>query len=283
MKIHREAYVFCLDYEDASNWEICKAKALVGVRQNPQGQTHARAICKGDVMYVWRGGAGKPGSGLIARITASGPAMAAVKAEVPWPDPALFTYVVPFDMDQELATAIPDSFPNNQKGSRFKIQNTALQKGLMPVSDESRTLLEARFASTRPTDDGEQVPMAIGGGGWTSDQDLIRRVELAAVAAVREFLAAEGWREIRDCQRDGCGYDFIFGHRDGRKRLVEVKGTSADEVRFQLTWLEHQVLSRDPSGRIYVVTTAVNAPQVHVLDWTAVEDLGIKPASWQVG
>lgn len=64
---------------------------------------------------------------------------------------------------------------------------------------------------------------------------------------------------------------------------MEVKGTSADEVRFQLTRLEHQVLSRDPSGRIYVVTTAVNAPQVHALDWTAVEELGIKPASWQVG
>jgi len=43
-------YVFCLDYADASNWEVCKATGLVGVRQNPQGQTHARAIRKGDVL-----------------------------------------------------------------------------------------------------------------------------------------------------------------------------------------------------------------------------------------
>ncbi|MBC7596336.1 MAG: DUF3883 domain-containing protein [Kineosporiaceae bacterium] len=202
---------------------------------------------------------------------------------MPWPDPGSFTYLVPFEMSEELDDAVPDSFPNNQKGKRFKIQNTALQKGLMPVSDESHPLLEACFTDPGSADDLELVSVAINGGGWSSDQGLIREVERAAVAATRSFLTADGWQETRDCQLDGCGYDFVFKHNDGRERLVEVKGTNSNDVRFQLTRLEHKVMSTDPSARIYVVTRALNAPRIHVLEWTDVEDLGVKPSSWQVG
>lgn len=277
------AYVFSLDYADARNWDLCKAAGIVGVRRNLQGQTHARALRVGDVLYVWRGGGAKPGSGLIARATVTGPAVEAGTTEVPWPDPGLFTYVVPFELDEELPEAIADSFPDHRKGLLFKIQNTSLQKGLMPVSDESRLLLEARFATTGTPDGLELVPVAVGRAGWSTDQDLIRETERAAVAAARAFLSESGWREVRDCQLDGCGYDFVFEHGDGRQRLVEVKGTESDEVRFQLTRLEHDVISTDPRGRVYAVTRALSAPRVHVLDWTDVEDLGVKPASWQVG
>lgn len=281
-----DAFVFCLDYADASNWDICKLTGLVGVRRNSQGQASAQAVRKGDVIYVWRGGAGRPGAGLIARVTATGPATPAGSASVPWPDPAAYTYVVPFTIDDELAESIGDSFPNNQKGVRFKIQNTALQKGLMPVSEESRLLLEACFVpapTAQDADPADRGPVAVGRGGWTSDQDLIRAVEHEAVRVAREFLTAHGWREVRDCQFDGCGYDFIFQHSDGRERLVEVKGTTCPEVRFQLTRLEHEVLSMDPRGRVYVVTNALIDPHVHVLEWIDVEDLGLKPVSWQVG
>jgi hypothetical protein len=39
--------------------------------------------------------------------------------------------------------------------------------------------------------------------------------------AGRRHLSGEGWQELRDCQRDGCGYDLLYEHADGRRRLVK--------------------------------------------------------------
>lgn len=276
------AFVFTLDYADASNWEICKAKGLIGVRQSPQGQATARSVREGDVLYVWRGGGQKPGAGLIARAIVTGPAYEPTVNEVPWPDPTTFTYVIPITLDEELAKPVPDRFPGNRMGERFKLQNTALQKGLMKVSDESQALLEACFSVRSTNDSVEPSPVATR-RGWSTDQELIRAVERAAVDAVRNFLGDEGWREVRDCQLDGCGYDFIFLDHNGRERLVEVKGTTSDHPAFQLTRLEHQVVSTDQRARICVVTRALTAPRIHVLEWGDVRGLGLKPIAWQVG
>ncbi|GAA2079235.1 DUF3883 domain-containing protein [Aeromicrobium tamlense] len=275
------AYVFTLEYADASNWEICKARGLVGVRQSPQGQATARLVKEGDVLYVWRGGGQRSGAGLIARVLVAGAAYEPVAGEAPWPNPASFTYLIPIVLDEELVEPITDRFPGNRMGARFKLQNTALQKGLMRVSDESRDLLEACFSS-RSRDLLEMLPV-VTRGRWSTDQDLIRKVEHAAVEAARDFLGDEGWREIRDCQLDGCGYDFIFRDHYGRERFVEVKGTTSDQPHFQLTRLEHQIVSNDPRARICVVTRALTAPRIHLLEWPDVRDLGVKPVVWQVG
>jgi hypothetical protein len=275
------AYVFSLDYSDAANWEICRREGVIGVRQSPSGQASARALQEGDVAYVWRSGGRRPGSGLIAKIEITGKAKPAATTHVPWPSPDSFTFVIPFRLIKQLDQPVPDTFPNNQKGVRFRIQNTDLQKSLRPVSDESEQLLEAYFTSSTSDPDGA-VPVAVP-GGWSTDQELIREVEEAAVAASRSHLASHGWREVRDCQRDGCGYDFIYEHPSHGSRLVEVKRTAGSAVRFQLTRLEHGVLSRDPSGRIYVVLNALDDPEVRELDWTDVEDLGVRPSGYEVG
>jgi hypothetical protein len=268
------AYVFALRQEDAANWDICKAQRMIGVRTSQSGMTSARLIHPGDAIYVWRGG-----SGLIARLRATDSARPAFN--VPWPDPSSYSFVIPMEVEEELERAVPDSFPGNRKGLRFHIQNTDLQKSLRPLSDESEAALSLCFTAI-PTVNADVVPVATE-SGWSYDQKLIRAVEQAGVSAVRAHLAQRGWREVRDCQRDGCGYDFIFERPDGARHLVEVKGTSGSIIRFNLTGLEHQVLSRDPSSRIFVVVDALNNAVVHELDWTDVEDLGCVAAEWRVG
>ncbi len=275
------AYIFCLRYVDADNWRICKERRLIGVRTSPSGMNSAREVRLGDTIYVWRGGAGRAGAGLLAQVTATGPATPAVNA--PWPESESYTFVIPFQLNEELTEPIPDGFPGNARGTRFKFMNSDLQKSLRPLSDVSAKLLAECFGSDDVLQRGEPETIAIPGGGWSSNQDLIRRVEEAAVAAVRRHLAHEGWREVRDCQKDGCGYDLLCEHADGRRRLVEIKGTTGSAMRFRLTRLEREVLSRDPDGRIYVVLDALVTPKVEVLNWAEVEDLGVRAASWQVG
>lgn len=269
--------MFCLKGAEAANWDICKASRLLGISR--QGVSAAAAVQEGDSVYVWRGG--PRDSGLLASAKATGPAIR--PTSVPWPNPENYSLVVPFSLHEELATPISDSFPSNRRGIRFGIQNTDLQKGFRPVSDESARLLAECFGPSELADTVEALPVATPGSGWSSDQAVIRDVEAAAVAAARAHLRREGWREIRDCQQDGCGYDFLYAHADGRRRLVEVKGTAGIKVRFMLTRREEQVLSSDARGRIYVVLDALGTPKVEVLDWAAVESHGVEAASWQVG
>jgi hypothetical protein len=115
----------------------------VGIDVSPAGIRSAQQVERGDTIYVWLGGAGRPGTGLIARVRASTRADRALSA--PWPDPGIYSYVIPFDEVEELAQAIQDRHPGNGKGVRFKIQNTDLQKSLRPLSDESQSLLAVCF------------------------------------------------------------------------------------------------------------------------------------------
>jgi hypothetical protein len=272
------SYVFSLSYADGANWKICKKHEIIGIRA--KGAPSARAITGGETIYVWQGGVPRRGTGLLACITASGPARRA--HDIPWPDPADYICVIPFRLDEELAEPVPDEFPGHQQGARFKIQNTDLQKGFRPLSAESERLVADCF-SAPPGPREPDTPVVIADGGWPADQELISRVEQAAVTAVRKHLADSGWHEVRDCQQDGCGYDLLYEHGDGRRRLVEVKGTAGTEVRFRLTRLEHEVLSRQADSRVYVVLDALADPRVHVLDADDVERLGVVPVVWEVG
>lgn len=277
-------YVFCLRFEDAANWEICKNEERIGVRTSPASHNSAAQLREGDIIYIWRGGGSRVGSGLIARARVAGPARPAV--DVSWPDPSQYSYVVPVTAIEELPTAVPDRFPNNGRGNRFRIQNTDLQKGLRPVSAESSELLEECFSvlqSSEQSADLAHSAIATTGGGWSSDQDLIREVEQAAVAFGQAFLTSLGWRSIRDCQADGCGYDFLYEGSAGRQHKVEFKGTSGREARFLLTGKEYKVLSTDHDSVVVVITDALKDPKALILEWPAVVALGLRPDGWRVG
>ncbi len=138
------AFVFSLSYSDSANWPICKDTGLIGVRSSASAQRSALQVHQDDIVFVWRGGGQRPGAGLIAMTTVTGPARPA--RNVPWPEPELYSYVIPIKVVAELATPIPDQFPNNQRGIKFGIQNTDLQKGLRPLSQDSFSRLRQCFS-----------------------------------------------------------------------------------------------------------------------------------------
>lgn len=274
-------FIFCLRYQDVQNWDICKRHGLLGVRTSPSGISSARIVAAGDTIYVWRGGAGRPGAGLIAKATVLGPAQPAVNP--PWPDPASYTYVIPIRVKEELAASVPDQFPGHGAGVRFGIQNSDLQKSLRPLSASSVGELEKCF--TEAADDAElpSPPVVATGTGWSADQDLIDEVEAAAVAATRQHLRSLGWQEVRDCQQDGCGYDLLYGRGRGERMLVEVKGTAGSMRRFMLTPLERKVLETNSDARLYLVVNALDEPIVAELDWAGVVRLGLTATGWRAG
>jgi hypothetical protein len=279
------AYVFSLRYEDSGNWEICQRERLIGVRGSRHAQARAQQITPGETVYVWRGGVPKRGTGLIARFTTAGPGLRAENP--PWPDPERYTWVIPIRDIECLTTAVPDRFPGNREGVRFKVQNSAVQQGLQVISRESAALMERCFTDegfSRAEGEGHDEPVLVATGrGWSADQTLIRKVEVAAVAAVRILLEDRGWTEVRDRQRDGCGYDLLYRGPSGEEVLVEVKGTIGSARRFILTRREHEVLSRDRRARVFLVLDALNTATVEVLGWPDVQKLGLTPDRWRVG
>lgn len=158
------SYVFSLSYADAANWEICKKHGIIGIRY--KGARSASEITGGETIYVWQGGLPRRGTGLLACITASGPARPA--HDIPWSDPADYICVIPFRLDEELAEPVRDRFPGNQQGVRFGIQNTDLQKGFRPLSAESERLVADCFsAPPGPREPDTSVAIADGAGRWT--------------------------------------------------------------------------------------------------------------------
>ncbi|MET7767442.1 DUF3883 domain-containing protein [Nocardia sp. NPDC005366] len=278
-------FVFSLQYKDSGNWEICQSEGLIGVRSSRRAQERAQEVKRGDTVYVWRGGTPKPRTGLIARLMVAGPGR--VAKNPPWPDPQQYTWVIPIEDVVTLETPVPDRFPGNRQGVRFKVENTAVQQGLQMISAESAALMEKCFTDegfapvgASPLPDPAAVATQ---GGWSTDQELIRKVEQAAISAVRSHLRADGWHETRDCQQDGCGYDLLYRRGVDEEMPVEVKGTAGMVRRFVLTRREHEVLSTDARARLYLVMDALVHPKVEALDWRGVSQLGVAPDRWRVG
>ncbi|GAC57573.1 hypothetical protein GOHSU_22_00330 [Gordonia hirsuta DSM 44140 = NBRC 16056] len=113
------------------------------MRSSPGAQKCAREAEPGDIVYVWRGGGKRPGSGLIAQLRITEPAREAVNP--PWPDGEAYSYVIPIELIAELPESIPDSFPGHRLSQRFKIQNTDVQKGFRQLSAESEEQLGLCF------------------------------------------------------------------------------------------------------------------------------------------
>lgn len=96
----------------------------------------------------------------------------------------------------------------------------------------------------------------------TSDPEIIRKVEKAAVAYVRKTLRADGWRVV-SVESMKCGYDLHCTRPDGQMH-VEVKGTRGDEPSFMLTRGEHERAQSDPKFALYLVLRAMDAPRLVV-------------------
>jgi hypothetical protein len=86
-------------------------------------------------------------------------------------------------------------------------------------------------------------------------------VETHAMAAVIEYLEADGWR-CDDVSSRKCGWD-ITATRPGRERHVEVKGVSGSRPIVLLTRNEVATARMDPDWCLIVVTQALSKQEVH--------------------
>lgn len=99
--------------------------------------------------------------------------------------------------------------------------------------------------------------------GRLPNQETNRLVEQRAIEVVRRAMALDGWREVADRQRDGCGYDLEF-ERDARTAHVEVKGIKGPYLVFNVTPKERWRIESDPLFVLIAVTRAVSSePQLH--------------------
>ena len=93
--------------------------------------------------------------------------------------------------------------------------------------------------------------------GRGQNQATNQAIERRAVEVVRVALAADGWRETADRQRDGCGYDLEF-IRDARVVHVEVKGIRGPQLVFNITPKERWRIETDRNFVLLAVTRALS-------------------------
>ncbi|MGO9095030.1 MAG: protein NO VEIN domain-containing protein [Bryobacteraceae bacterium] len=132
----------------------------------------------------------------------------------------------------------------------------------------------ARCASeAAPSDTGNGFP----------DPATARKVERRSVSAVRDFLRRRGFDTIRSCERACCGYDlFAASSKPKRELLVEVKGTQGGLPWFRLTRNERRSAELDPRWRLAMVTRALDAAVVELMNWTNVgRRFRLDPVIWE--
>lgn len=99
-----------------------------------------------------------------------------------------------------------------------------------------------------------------------SDWLTNRKIEQQAVAIVRKALSKDGWQEVKDEQKNGVGYDLEFRRNQAILHL-EVKGTRAHTIGFNLTPKEWWRLRTDPCWIVLLVTgVGGKNPSIHYLD-----------------
>lgn len=215
-------FIATLSAVAADNWQICVAHSLWGVGSSAKAQKAARAVKRGDTIYVWQSGAG-----LLARAVALAPAKPAVTADVPWPQPERYTYTIEIRVDQQLEEPVPDSFPANVS-TRFGIRSHVLQTGFYFVDDEVARAMDTVFAG-RPATPAPNVTVAV---PVEPSRPVVAGVYLEASSSVPEVLLALYRRTI-----DSDGEVLVVGPESARRAVAEELTRPpfpeiADRVRF---------------------------------------------------
>ncbi len=124
-------------------------------------------------------------------------------------------------------------------------------------------------------------PPSFSGTAGFADAAHSRKVERAAVRAVRRILKRRGY-EVVDRQRDRCGYDLLARRGRAPAELhVEVKGTSSSEPHFFMTPNEKAYMA-DPRWRLGMVTNAVARPSCRLFTLRQAEAAFVlSPLVWE--
>lgn len=208
------------------------------------------AARRGETVLLY---AGAPISGIVAIGTVRSPKTFAAHPDDYWPAQARAMVTVERLIDPPLPLA-----EIRRRLPKWGWAKMPLAHVHVPEKHE-RTLLRLAGATRRRRISPAPTPAnprlrATGAGFGTPEQN--RKTEAAAVRFVRRHLESEGWELVKDCQQDGCGYDFEY--RRGREKLhAEIKGVRGTKPDFMITAGEVRKARTDPAFRIFVVTRAL--------------------------
>lgn len=100
----------------------------------------------------------------------------------------------------------------------------------------------------------------------SNDHTANRLAEERAITYALRSLHQAGWTLVRDCQKDGVGYDLLF-ERGQRRLKVEVKGIQGHWPTFNITPKEWWRALTDPEWVVVAVTSVLSpsGPGFHVV------------------
>jgi hypothetical protein len=112
------------------------------------------------------------------------------------------------------------------------------------------------------------------------DSKQRKLVEEAAIAAAKQFLSKK--YQIKDRQKDNCGYDLLARHRKtGEELHIEVKGTGGKIMHFYMTRNEFRYMP-SPQWRLIMVCDALGSPETTMMDAAeARKTFNIDPFAWE--
>jgi len=151
------------------------------------------------------------------------------------------------------------------KKSMKRLKSVRAFNGTMPVgtlyevNNEEQRILEDVCGLPHPSDTDEPALKAgdylSAHGAGFGDPKNNRRVERAAIAAVKKWYLQKGW-SVQSKEADRCGYDLECAFGDKRE-CAEVKGVSSSLPSFLITRGELDASERNPCFVIFVVTQAL--------------------------
>jgi hypothetical protein len=104
------------------------------------------------------------------------------------------------------------------------------------------------------------------GGGICGDKERRKEVEEAAVARVRAHFGDEF--HFVDRQRDKCGFDLLFTHKEsGEEHHVEVKGTAMLQPHFFMSANELAYARKWPQWQLAIVSDALGARELQLMNY----------------
>lgn len=117
-------------------------------------------------------------------------------------------------------------------------------------------------------------------GGICGDAERRKEVEQEAVNHVRAHYGDD--YHFRDRQRDNCGFDLLFTHKEsGEEHHVEVKGTAMAAAHFFISRNELAYAEKSPNWRLAMVTDALGQPQLDLMDYEqARKTFEWQPIAW---
>lgn len=116
--------------------------------------------------------------------------------------------------------------------------------------------------------------------GGFPDKEHRDKVEAASVTFAMQCLRKRKY-EIKDLQKDNCGYDLLARRKKPPSELhVEVKGTSNKEMSFYISKNEKEHML-NPKWRLLMVTSALSSPKASLLTSSKVNKLfDFTPITW---